>query len=65
MVFVSKYVSFCGNDYFTIVMRKYKFVDNNKLIISVNTVSYSGEWEKPTEHRKSKDKETILLTKQN
>ncbi|MDH7447599.1 hypothetical protein [Aquimarina sp. 2201CG14-23] len=72
MVFNSSYVAPCGNDNFTTVIGKYEFFDKEKIIISVDTVSYSGEWEKPTEHRKPKEiifliskvDETIVFTKQ-
>lgn len=49
--FTSKYVAPCGNDYFTTVTGSYEFIDNNKIEVIVSTVAYSGEWEKPTEHR--------------
>lgn len=52
-VFHSHYTSWCGNDYFTTVSGKYKFLDGNKIAIAVETVSYSGEWTKPTEQRKT------------
>ena len=72
MVFTSEYVSPCGNDYFTAVNGTYKFIDKEKLIITVDTVTYSGEWERPTEYRESKKllflitkvEDTIVLTKQ-
>jgi hypothetical protein len=70
--FRSEYVAWCGNDYFTNVSGKYKFLDKDKISIAAETVSYSGEWTKPTEHREIKyltfvisiDGETILLTKE-
>ncbi len=49
--FTSKYVSPCGNDYFTTVVGIYRFVDTNKIELIVSTVAYSGEWKKPIEHR--------------
>ena len=69
--FHSEYAAWCGNDYFTDVSGKYKFIDKDKISITVETVSYSGEWSKPTEHREIKYLtfaisivgETILLTK--
>lgn len=72
MVFNSSYVAPCGNDYFKTVIGKYEFFDKEKIIISVDSVTYSGEWKKPTEHRKSKKtifliskvEEKIVLTKQ-
>jgi len=72
MVFNSEYVAPCGNDYFTTVIGKYEFYDKEKISISVDSVIYSGEWKKPTEHRKSKKiifliskvEETIVFTKQ-
>jgi len=72
MVFNSQYVAPCGNDNFTTVNGKYEFLDNEKIIISVDSVTYSGEWQKPTEYRESKeiifliskDEEIIVLTKQ-
>ncbi|MFD2562887.1 hypothetical protein [Aquimarina rubra] len=72
MIFNSSYVAPCGNDNFTTVIGKYEFFDKEKIIISVDSVTYSGEWEKPTEYRKpkkiifllSKVDETIVFTKQ-
>ena len=52
--FHSGYTAWCGNDYFTDVTGKFKFLDNDKITITVETVSYSGEWTKPTEHRETK-----------
>lgn len=71
--YTSEYVAPCGNDYFTIVVGKYKFLDKNKIAIVVDSVSYHGEWEKPTEYRKpeeliftiSKSENSIILTKLN
>lgn len=73
MVFNSQYVAPCGNDNFTTVIGKYEFLDYDKIIISVDSITYSGEWQKPTEHRASKkvifliskEEEIIVLTKQN
>lgn len=53
--FNSRNVSPCGNDYFTTVTGKYEFFDKDKINISVDSVTYHGEWKKPTEHRKPKD----------
>ncbi|WP_299435612.1 hypothetical protein [uncultured Aquimarina sp.] len=72
MVFNSSYVAPCANDNFTTAIGKYEFFDKEKIIISVDTVTYSGEWKKPTELRKpkkiifliSKVDETIIFTKQ-
>lgn len=69
--FRSEKVSSCGNDYFTVLDGKYRILDNNKLGILVDSVSYWGEWEKPTEHRKpkllffviSKTGNSLILTK--
>lgn len=66
------YTAPCGNDYFTTVLGKYKFFDKDKLSIAVDSVTYHGEWNKPTERRKfidltysiSKINDTIILTKQ-
>ena len=70
--FHSEYAAWCGNDTFTDVSGKFKFIDNDKITITVETVSYSGEWTKPTEHRETKyltfkisiTGDTIMLTKQ-
>lgn len=71
--FSSGYTSFCGNDYFTTVAGKYEFFDNDKIYICVDSVTFSGEWKKPTEIRKkrnlvyliSKVDNKIILTNQN
>ena len=55
MAFTSEYTAFCGNDNFTTVTGKYEFFDKDKISISVDSVTYSGEWKKPTEIRKEKD----------
>ncbi len=68
----SEYVAWCGNDYFTDVSGKYKFLEKDKISIVVEKVSYSGEWTKPTEYRETKYLtfvisivcDTIFLTKQ-
>lgn len=71
--FKSRYFAWCGNDFFTDVSGKFKFLDDNKIAITVETVYYSGEWAKPTEHRQTKylafkisiNADTLQLTKQN
>lgn len=68
----SKNEALCGNDNFTIVNGKYEFFDKNKIKISVDSITYHGEWEKPTEYRApnnliyliSKIGDKIILTKQ-
>jgi hypothetical protein len=73
MNFSSCYTAFCGNDIFTDVFGKYEFFDKDKISITVDSVTYSGGWEKPTEVRKKKDlvyliskiDNKIILTKQN
>ncbi|MCD9853414.1 hypothetical protein LUD75_01765 [Epilithonimonas sp. JDS] len=73
MNFSSGYTAFCGNDNFTTVIGKYDFFDKDKISISVDSVTYSGGWEKPTEIRKKKDliyliskvDDKLILTKQN
>ncbi|WP_268846970.1 hypothetical protein [Flavobacterium aestivum] len=70
--FHSQYTAWCGNDNFTNVFGKYKFLDKDKIAIAVDTVTYSGGWTKPTEHRKSNYstftisivKDTLILTRQ-
>ena len=70
--FHSEYAAWCGNDYFTDVSGKYKFLQPNKITITVERVTYSGEWTKPTEFREIKyltyvisiEGDTIILTKQ-
>ena len=72
LTFKSEYTAWCGTDYFTQVFGKFKFLDNDKITITVETVSYSGVWKKPTEHRKtdyltfgiSVEGDSIILTKQ-
>ncbi|WP_165570717.1 hypothetical protein [Chryseobacterium luteum] len=54
MNFNSRYTAFCGNDNFTTVAGKYEFFDKDKVSISVDSVTYSEEWKKPTEIRKKK-----------
>lgn len=51
--FVSGYSAWCGNDYFTTVNGKYSFPYKDEIVLSVDSVSYSGEWTKPTEYRKT------------
>jgi len=71
--YTSEYVAPCGNDYFTTVVGKYKFIDKNLISISVDSVTYHGEWNKPTTYRKSKEltfsisksEDTIVFTKLN
>lgn len=70
--FHSEYTAWCGNDNFTDVSGKFKFLGNDNITITVETVSYSGEWTKPTEHRETKyltfkisnTGDIIMLTKQ-
>jgi len=69
--YTSEYVAPCGNDYFTTVVGKYKFPGENIISISVNSVTYHGEWKKPTEKIKSEElifsiskfEDTIIFTK--
>lgn len=71
--FSSGYTAWCGNDNFTTVTGKYEFFDKDKLGISVDSVTYSGEWKKPNEIRRkkelvfliSKNEDKIIFTKQN
>ncbi len=71
--YTSEYVAPCGNDYFTTVLGKYKFIDENMITISIDSVTYHGEWNKSTEYRKpeelifsiSKSEDTIVFTKLN
>ena len=70
--FKSYYTSFCGNDYFTTVYGKYNFFEKNKLSVTIDSITYSGEWKKPTEFKKneeiifiiSKNKDLIILNKE-
>lgn len=70
--FQSDYSSWCGNDYFTDVLGKYTFIDVDKIALTAETITYSGEWDKPEEHRSvnyihyriSNIGDTLLLTKQ-
>jgi hypothetical protein len=68
--FHSAYTAWCGNDYFTDVSGKFNFLDNDKIAITVETVTCSGEWTKPAEHRETQyltfkisiTDDTIILT---
>lgn len=70
--FKSEYTAWCGNDYFTHVSGKYHFLDTDKIVVLVETVTYTGDWTRPTEHREPKqltftisiDGDTLILTKQ-
>ncbi|MFN6946658.1 MAG: hypothetical protein ACK4ND_17045 [Cytophagaceae bacterium] len=70
--FQCNYTAWCGNDYFTNVSGKYKFIDKDKIAITVDTVSYRGMWDKPTELRETNyltftvsiHGDTIVLTRQ-
>lgn len=70
--FHSQYTAWCGNDNFTDVFGKYRFIDKDRIVIVVETVSYSGEWIKPTEHRQTNyltftisiAKDALILTRQ-
>lgn len=69
--FTSGYEAWCGNDNFTTVKGTYQFVDTNKIALIVTSVSYSGDWIKPTEYREgtrlifliSKTADKLILTK--
>ena len=50
--FTSYYVAPCGNDFFTDLSGKYRFTSENTIEITVDKISYSGEWDKPTEYQK-------------
>jgi hypothetical protein len=60
--FISGYSAMCGNDYFTSIDGNYQFIDKNKIMINVHTVSFSGEWKKPTEHREPNNLTFIILS---
>jgi hypothetical protein len=70
--FHSRYVAWCINDKFTNVSGKYKFLESNKITITVETVSYSGTWTKPIEFRETNyltyrisiAGDAVILTKQ-
>jgi hypothetical protein len=70
--FHSQYTAWCGNDNFTDVFGKYRFIDKDRIVIIVETVSYSGAWTKPTEHRQTNyltftisiAKDALILTRQ-
>lgn len=61
----------CGNDYFTHVNGKFLLYDRHKIVISVDSITYSGEDKRPTEFKNgietdyiiSQKKDTIILTK--
>ncbi len=70
-IYTSFYVAPCGNDYFTTVNGRYKFLNKDKISFIVDSVSYFGMAKKPTEYRKpkkllfkiSKENENIILRK--
>ena len=61
----------CGNDYFTHINGRFTLYDRNKIMFSVDSISYSGEDKRPTEYKNgeetyyfiSKKGDTIILTK--
>lgn len=53
--FNSYYTSFCGNDNFRMLIGNYEFLDEDKVSISVDSISYSGEWKKTNEIRRKKE----------
>lgn len=68
--FESGYSSWCRNDYFTTVNGNYKILESNFIEFKVDSISYAGEWRKPTEYKKitqifllSKIGDTLVLTK--
>lgn len=69
--FASGNFSFCGNDYFTDVNGHFVLYEKNKIMISVDSIKYSGENKKLSEYRNkqeinyiiSKKNDTIILTK--
>ncbi len=63
-MYISRYVAPCGNDFFTIVNGKYRFIDKDKISFTVDSVSYSGMDKRPTEYRKPQ-KILFKLSKQN
>ena len=72
LTFKSEYTAWCGTDFFTEVFGKFKFLENDKIAINVEKVSYSGVRKKPTEYRETKYLtfnisivgDTLILTKQ-
>jgi len=70
-IFSSENVSKCGNDYFTHVYGKYKFYEKDKIMISLDSIAFSGEWKKPTIYKNgteidfqiSEDNNSIIFTK--
>jgi hypothetical protein len=63
--FTSKNVSPCGNDYFTTVYGKYEFYDHNKVMISVDSICFSGEWKKPSEYKNGEETEYLISKNKN
>jgi hypothetical protein len=69
--FTSRYVAPCGNDYFTQVYGKYEFYERDKIMIAIDSITYSGEWKKPVLYKYgeeihyliSKDTNNIIFTK--
>lgn len=61
----------CGNDYFIDTNGKFMLYDKDKIMISVDSLTYSGEDKRPTKHKYgeeidysiSKKGDTIILTK--
>ena len=70
--FTSKYVAPCGNDNFTTVTGNYKFISPMKIEVIVKTMTYSGEWNRPTVQLSpkkliyiiSKSKNKLIFTKE-
>lgn len=69
--FSSRNFAPCGNDYFIHINGKYLLYDKDKIMISVDSITYSGEDKRPTEFKHqvetdyiiSKKEDTIILTK--
>ncbi len=60
--FMSGYSAPCGNDCFTTVYGKYKLIEDEKIVVSVDSVTYDGDCAAPTEYREKK--KTIFNIKQ-
>ncbi|GEM_PF-2162328 len=63
--FTSKYVSHCGNEYFTNVYGKYEFYDEDKIMFSIDSIVYSGEWKKPVKYLYGKEIDFVISKNKN
>lgn len=53
----------CGNDHFTHVNGKFVLYDKDKVMISVDSVTYSGEDQKATNYKNGKETDYMISRK--